>query len=676
MGKVVKLRKRASSALADRLGRELSSEQAQAALAPDGYNLILAGPGSGKTRVMIYRVAALIDRGVRPESILLVTFTRRAAREMVGRLEALIGPAGTAVWAGTFHHVANRLLRRPDHAQTLGLDPGFTILDSEDQRDLMNSALAEAGLTGKEAPKFAPKPPKVLGLYSQARNTESPLARILEEQAPALVDLLEPVERSSQIYERLKRAANSVDYDDLLVYWLRALRDHPPLQRWQAETFQHLLVDEMQDTNALQGAIVETIAQAGSGNLTVVGDDAQSIYRFRGANYDNILKFPDRNPGARTFRLETNYRSTPEIVDVVNAAIAPNQTGFPKTLVAHTPPSGSKPWLVPTADAYEEAEFVCQQILTLRDEENLDFSQMAVMYRNHFDSMLLQGELVNQGIPYTIRSGLRFFEQAHVKDVLAYLRILTNPRDEPAWKRLLQLWPGIGPAKANALCAHLVAAQDPLSALRTAETMALVPTKARGHFAGFVSDLDRVRRTEPETHPAQAIQAVLEGGYPSTMRTRYENPDGRREDLDQLALLAGRYESLERMVADLLLAGDVYGADTLGADEPQDLLSLTTVHQAKGLEWSRVFVIRLNDETFPNARALSEPEGLEEERRIFYVAVSRAQHELYLSYPLIVSRGRGQTTIGHPSRFLQDLDPELLEPIALESDNDLAWTGA
>jgi DNA helicase-2/ATP-dependent DNA helicase PcrA len=301
---------------------------------------------------------------------------------------------------------------------------------------------------------------------------------------------------------------------------------------------------------------------------------------------------------------------------------------------------------------------------------------MAVLYRNHHDSILLQAELVSRGVPYTVRSGLRFFEQAHIKDVLAYCRILVNPRDELAWRRLVLLLPGIGPAKGSALVSRWIEAADPLAALATAESMALVPAKSKGFYAGFVADLRKVEKAQPETNPSAAITAILQGGYPDTVKSRYERPENRINDIEQLAVLASRYDSLERLIADLMLAGDVYGADSLSAEDPADHLVLSTIHQAKGLEWSRVFIPRLVEESFPGGRSLGEAGGEEEERRIFYVAVTRAMDELYLTYPLTLSRGgRGPTMVTKPSRFLAELDASLYEEATLESDIDLSWSG-
>jgi len=667
MRKIVLKAKGGPDRFAERFARDLNPSQLAAATAPDGYNLILAGPGSGKTRVITYRVAYLIARGVPADAILLVTFTRRAAREMLSRLEGLIGADAARVWAGTFHHIGNRILRRA--AEPLGFGPNFSILDSEDQADVVRLAMGDSGFY--ETNIHCPKPSVVQHLLSYAFNVNRPIAAVVAEKYPNLADWVSELEATARHYADRKRAANCMDYDDLLGQWDRLVRDFPVQRRAIAGKFKHLLIDEMQDTNSVQAGLIEALAREGSGNLTAVGDDAQSIYGFRGANYDNILKFAERNPTARVFALEVNYRSTPEIVAFTNASIGHNATGFAKSLVSARPP-GTRPLVVPAQDANEEAEFVCQQVQEWH-EQGIGLSNVAVLYRNHYDSVLLQAELVARGIPYTVRSGLRFFEQAHVKDVLAYLRVIVNGRDEAAWRRLLVLLPGIGPVKAAAIYTGIAAMADPLAAIASAETMKRVPAKGKGHFAGFVADLRKIQATGPEANPADAIHAILQGGYPATIRARYERPDQRVADVEQMAVLAAKYDSLERLIADLLLAGDVYGADTLAAPEggPEEHLVLSSIHQAKGLEWPKVFVIRLVEEGFPNARALNEPGGEEEERRIFYVAVTRAMDELYLTYPTLLQRGGwGISVLAKPSRFLAEIDPDLIEPAVIESDGD------
>jgi DNA helicase-2/ATP-dependent DNA helicase PcrA len=645
------------------LAADLNPAQLAAATAPDGFNLVLAGPGSGKTRVITYRVAHLLSRGVPASSILLATFTRRAAREMVARLEGLVGPSASGLWAGTFHHLGNRILRRA--AGRVGLDPNFTILDSEDQSDLMKLAIDDAGLVGTG--RYAPRAPAVLGLVSFAFNAGLGLEETIALRAPDWLEWTGAIVAAAAAYEKHKRASNCVDYDDLLKLWARLVADDPEERGRQASQFRHVLVDELQDTNRIQIHLVEGLARAGAGNLTAVGDDAQSIYRFRGADYANILEFPDRNPGARVFRLETNYRSTPEIVALVNDSIRNNRSGFPKTLVSSRG-SGARPVLAATEDAYEEADLVCQLVLDARDE-GVGLGRIAVLYRNHQDSILTQAALVERGIPYVVRSGIRFFEQAHVKDVLAHLRIHANPRDEAAWRRVLTLLPGFGAARSGAIFARLAAASDPMAELETAGTMKDVPAKSRGAFAGFVADVRRVRAVDPAAHPSRAIGAILEGGYKAVVRSKYDRADNRLADLEQLAVLADRFDSLERFLAELLLAGDMYGRDTMDADGSDEALVLSTVHQAKGLEWSRVIVIRLVEDGFPSGRSLREPDGEEEERRIFYVAASRAMDELVMTYPLVLSQpGRGGSVIARPSRFVTELDPALYDQAEVETD--------
>ncbi len=648
--------------LSEHLARDLNESQRAAAKAPDGCNLILAGPGSGKTRVITYRVAHLIATGVPPGEIMLVTFTRRAAREMVKRLELLVGEAASRVWAGTFHHIGNRLLRRA--AGLLGYQSNFTILDSEDQLDLMRLAMDDAGFGGSG--KLAPKAAAIHHMISFSANVNRPLAEMLGDENSGLLEWRGKIEAAAAAYAKRKRDANSMDYDDLLLQWGRLIRDFPEERAEQARMFRHILIDEMQDTNAVQIEIVEAIAAAGAGNLTAVGDDAQSIYRFRGADYDNILRFPERHPQARIFKLDVNYRSTPQIVALTQASIACNQVGFAKALESARP-NGLLPLVVATRDAYEESALICQQILEDR-ERGVELSQMAVLYRNHHDSILLQGELLSRNIPYTVRSGLRFFEQAHIKDVLAHLRIVQNGRDEASWRRLLVMLPGIGAAKAGAIFAAISQSSNPFEALETREVMALAPSRSKGFLAAFIADLRRLRATKPEANPAAGVAAILKGGYAETVRLTYERPDNRIADIEQFALLAAKYDNLERLIADLLLAGDVYGMDSAADENPSDVLVLSTVHQAKGLEWRNVFIPRLIEESFPHRRSFEEPGGEDEERRIFYVAITRAMNELTMTYPVTIAvAGRGPTVLATPSRFLNEIDPALLERAEVES---------
>jgi DNA helicase-2/ATP-dependent DNA helicase PcrA len=585
-------------------------------------------------------------------------------------MEQLIGQPASRVWAGTFHHIGNRLLRRA--APLLGYQSNFTILDREDQLDLVRLAMDDAGLSGTT--KMAPKPAAVHHLIGYSANVNQPLAQIIVERDPEMMPWQAQLEAAKAAYTQRKLAANSMDYDDLLLQWGRLIKEFAEERALQGRMFRQILIDEMQDTNAIQVELVEAIAAAGAGNLSAVGDDAQSIYRFRGAVYDNILKFADRHPGAGIFRLETNYRSTPQIVAFTNASIAHNTLGFEKILVSARA-DGTLPLLVATQDAYEESAFICQQILEARDK-GLALNQMAVLYRNHHDSILLQADLVARGIAYTVRSGLRFFEQAHIKDVLAHLRVVQNPLDEASWRRLLLLLPGVGPAKAGSIFGHLAKSGRPFESLEQAEAMALLPTKSKGFFAAFVNDLRQLRAVDPERNPSAAVAAILKGGYPGTVKLIYERPENRIADLDQFALLAAKYDSLERLIADLLLAGDVYGMDSATGEDSGDFLVLSTIHQAKGLEWSHVFIPRVVEESFPHRRALDEPGGEDEERRIFYVGITRAMNELTLTYPLTMARGgRGPTVFTVPSRFLKEIDETLVERAEIEIESGLDVVG-
>ena len=585
---------------------------------------------------------------------------------MVRRLELLVGHEAGRVWAGTFHHIGNRLLRRS--AGLLGYQSNFTILDSEDQLDLIRLAMDDAGLLG--AGKLAPKPAAIHHMISYSANVNRPLAQIVAERGPDLVEWQSQIEAAAASYAARKLAANSLDYDDLLLQWGRLIREFPEERAAQARMFRHILIDEMQDTNAVQVAVIEGIAAAGAGNISAVGDDAQSIYRFRGADYDNILKFPERHPGGHgssssrstTVRLPRSSRlrgprSPATNRDFTRTWFLPVPTGAfpwscPPPMHTRRPRSSASRSSKPATRAWCWARWRCSiAIIT-----TASFCK-AICWRK---------------IPYTVRSGLRFFEQAHIKDVLAHLRIVLNPRDEASWRRVLLLLPGVGPAKAAAIFQHLSQSGQPLESLETAQAMALLPAKSKGFFAGFVNDLKQLRATDPENNPAAAVGAILKGGYASTVKLLYERPENRIADIEQFTLLAAKYESLGQLIADLLLAGDVYGMDSAESDEPGEVLVLSTVHQAKGLEWSHVFIPRLVEDSFPHRRALDEPGGEEEERRIFYVAVTRAMNELTLTYPLTMALGgRGPTVFTMPSRFLTEIDNSLVERAEIEAEIDL-----
>src|SRR6266481_5392909 len=423
---------------------ELNEQQHAAVTAPPGPSLVIAGAGSGKTRTLTYRVAFLLEQGIPPDRILLLTFTNKAAKEMMLRVTDLLGQKMEALWGGTFHSIGNRVLRR--YSDLLGYQRDFTIMDREDARHLITTCIAEAGIDRKKID--FPKAEVLAEIISMSLNTRRHLRQFLEHEYAYFADVAAQIEDVEKRYVTRKRGANAMDFDDLLVLWLRLLEEHEDVREAYQRRFQFVLVDEYQDTNKLQSDLIDLLA-ARHHNVMVVGDDAQSIYAWRGANYQNILKFPDRYPETRIYKIETNYRSTPEILRVANAAIAANTQQFTKEL-APARKSGSRPALVVCEDASQQALFIARRVLQLH-EEGVALHKMAVLYRSHFHALELQLELTRQQIPFTITSGVRFFEQAHVKDVTAYLKLATNPRDELSFKRIAQLLPGIGAKGADKL---------------------------------------------------------------------------------------------------------------------------------------------------------------------------------------------------------------------------------
>jgi DNA helicase-2/ATP-dependent DNA helicase PcrA len=651
---------------------DLNEEQFKVATGPAGAALVVAGAGSGKTRAITYRVAYLIERGVAPSRIMLATFTNRAAREMLRRVEMLTSGADVRrVWGGTFHRIANLILRR--HAASIGYESNYTILDSEDARDFVSVCVDEAGIDTK-ARRF-PKAEVLQDIISFANNTDRPIEDVVARRYPHFEPLTPLLKRVDMIYMERKRERNVMDYDDLLLNWKRLLMEKPEVASLYADQFQHILVDEYQDTNKLQAEIIDLLAVKHR-NVMVVGDDAQSIFAWRGAEFTNIYEFPQRYPEAQVYRLETNYRSTPEILALANVSIASNRKQFPKVLRAARHSKGLNPALVPCRDADQQAAFVASRILELRDE-GIALEDVAVLYRSHYHSLELQLELTRRAIPYTVRSGVRFFEQAHIKDVISYLRIIVNPRDELAWKRILRLIPQVGVATANRIWERLAFAPDPLALIRRADFVA-APRRGNG-WTEFLSLLERLVQDETRHNPARQIELILAHGYESHLANTYENSEARLEDLRQLAHYSARYNSTEEFLAELaLLSTERYGAPqaitgedvVMGGDE-DELLTLSSVHQAKGLEWRAVFILWAADGRFPSPRSLRDAEGEEEERRLWYVALTRAAEQLYITYPLMVTDYNRQTIIQKPSRFVTEVSPELYELWSLEDDNTL-----
>lgn len=650
---------------------ELNEQQLAAVTAPPGPSLVIAGAGSGKTRTLIYRVAFLLEQGIPPERILLLTFTNKAAKEMMRRVADLLGQELDTLWGGTFHSIGNRVLRI--HAPLLGFQRDFSILDREDARHLITACVAESDIDVK-ATRF-PKA-EVLGeMFSYALNTDNPIESVLDMQFPMFRELEPKISEVRELYKKRKQSSNAMDFDDLLALWLKLLQQDESVREQYQRRFQFILVDEYQDTNRLQSELIDLLA-ARHRNVMVVGDDAQSIYAWRGANFQNILEFPKRYPGAKVYKIETNYRSTPEILGLANAAIRNNLRQFSKELAAQRKP-GAKPVLVTCSDASEQAAFVAQRALELR-EEGIDLSRMAVLYRSHFHALELQLELTRRNIPFTITSGMRFFEQAHIKDVTAYLKLVHNPRDELSFRRLVQLLPGIGGKGAEKLWKAFEAAlvphppKEPATAspiaVRLQVCASAVPKKAAVAWAQFVATIAQLEAPDVRDDAAKMLHLAIEAGYEDYLKETYANAKTRLEDLEQLAAFARQFSSMEDFLTQLALLTNLDAEQEHQPTQDDEQLRLSTIHQAKGLEFDVVFVIMLCEGLFPSSRSMETAEGLEEERRLMYVAVTRARNELYLSYPLIRSTyGSGGDSLQHPSRFLKELPVELLEEWNLRS---------
>jgi DNA helicase-2/ATP-dependent DNA helicase PcrA len=637
---------------------ELNEQQLAAVTAPPGPLLVIAGAGSGKTRTLTYRVAYLLENGVDARNILLLTFTNKAARQMLDRVSNLLPVDAAGIWGGTFHSIGNRMLRR--HGSALGYSSGFTIMDREDQKDLIATVVAGSGIDPKEM-RF-PKADVLADIFSFGVNTERPIEELLAEKFPYFLPLLEQIKDVHARYERKKKATNSLDFDDLLEKTLRMLLEHDHIARVYRRQFQFILVDEYQDTNKIQADFIDILAREHQ-NVMVVGDDAQSIYSWRGANFQNILEFPKRYPKAQVFRIELNYRSVPEILEVANSAIAANIKQFKKNLSATRDSKAMKPAVVALNDGSEQAQFVAQRVLELRDE-GVELNEIAVLYRAHYHAVELQLEFSRRGIPYQITSGIRFFEQAHIKDVASFIRFVANPRDEVAFKRMVRLLPGIGGKIAENLWngwekslnekGDVVSWSDRLLKLS-------VSTRSKKTWEQLAQTLDEIAPNGKPNPPSAMIVSVVEAIYDDYAKANFTNYELRREDLNQLASFARQFSNAQEFLSQLALISNVDAEPAPNAAADNEAVNLSSVHQAKGLEFHTVFVIWLTDGMFPSSRSLETRDAIEEERRLFYVAITRARDELYLSYPhMRLNAGFGDV-FQRPSRFLQEIPNELLE---------------
>ena len=632
------------------LTAQLNPEQAAAATYGDGPLLIIAGAGTGKTRTLVYRVAHLLQRGIKPERILLRTFTRRAAHEMLTRAERLVGVVSGHVHGGTFHSTGNRLLRT--FGQSAGLPKDFSIMDEGDAEDLMGLARANLGY-GKQEKRF-PKKETLHWIYSRHVNTEIPVEDILGGEMPQFADYTDEILRIFAEYTSRKIERNLVDYDDLLLFWQLMLEHSAPLADRIAALYDHILVDEYQDTNLTQARILRGMCRTHQ-NITVVGDDAQSIYSFRGANVRNILDFPKQFQGAHLVTLEQNYRSTQPILDVTNTLISRAEQRFTKNLWTNRA-GGEAPWLVAARDEQQQTKFIVDRVLELH-EEGTPLREMAVLFRAAYMSADLEIELSNRRVPFEKWGGLKFLEAAHVKDLLAFLRVIENPRDEVSWLRILMLMPGIGDVTARAAMASMAERGWDADAFDNW----LPPQRAREAHERLVALLRALRaragRAEKEslgTGVGAEIEAIR-GLYDDILRERYDRPEARLADLEQLRVIAGGYPTRAAFLSAIALEPPQSTQDlALGGDAEDDALVLSTTHSAKGKEWDAVFLIWAVDGYFPLARAPADDDQLEEESRLRYVAMTRARNHLVVSYPLNVynTRRGADYSMDQLSRFL------------------------
>jgi DNA helicase-2/ATP-dependent DNA helicase PcrA len=648
---------------------ELNPEQYAAATHGLGPLLIIAGAGTGKTRTLVYRVAHLIDSGVSPERILLLTFTRRAAQEMLSRAERLVGTSSTRVHGGTFHATGHRLLRQ--FGKRAGIASDFSIMDQGDAVDLMGIARANLGV-GKKDKRF-PKKETLHWMYSRHVNTGIPIEDILHGEVPQFLDYTQEILRIFAEYISRKQERALMDYDDLLLAWALMLEHSPELATRIAGMYDHLLVDEYQDTNQLQSRILRGMCRTHR-NITVVGDDAQSIYSFRGATQRNILDFPKHFAGARLVTLEQNYRSTQPILDVTNTVISRALERFTKNLWTRRA-GGERPWLVTVRDEHEQTRFVVDRILELH-EEGIPLREMCVLFRAGYMSADLEIELANRNIPFEKWGGLKFLEAAHVKDVVAFLRVIDNPRDEVSWYRVLMLMPGIGDTTARALMASMAErGWDP-----DALTHWTAPPRARDAHRALAQLLRRLRGQARADAPApgHSVSAeidLIRTLYDDLLRDRYDRPEPRLADLDQLRTIARGFPSRSSFLSTIALEPPQSTQDLAEGSgaEDDDALILSTAHSAKGKEWDAVIVIWAVDGWFPMARATEREDELEEERRLMYVALTRARNHLVVTYPVqVYSTRRGQDySMDQLSRFLDRGVREKMQRVAISAPDDM-----
>ena len=623
----------------------LNPAQLSAVMHKKGPVLVIAGAGSGKTKTLTYRVARLIEDGIKPENILLLTFTKKAAAEMLSRATLVLDDRCEKVAGGTFHSFANIILRK--YSKFLKLKSNFTILDKSDCEDIINH------ITGQMFPKKEKRFPKkstILEIYSKSVNKETPTKQIIEEEFPQFAHCEDKIIEVHKAYVGYKRENSVLDYDDLLLYVKLLLENNEGLRKKLSNQYQYIMVDEYQDTNTLQADVIKLLASEHS-NIMAVGDDAQSIYSFRGANYRNILDFPKLFEGTEIIKLEQNYRSTQNILKLTNTIISKAKEKYAKTLFSNIE-SPIVPALICAKDTQMEADFICQRILELLDED-VNLSDICVLARNARMSYALEIELSKRAIPYQKFGGPKFMETAHIKDIVSHLRVIINPDDIISLNRILLLLKGVGATTVNNIIPIIKGNLNPnIKLLPSNKTTSLVP---------LLKTLENLRSQISMRKPSDIVEDVIEY-YRPILKDKYDDYNKREKDLDHFQYLSEQYSNLEDFISDMALEppdASVEGMYKRNSDD--EALTISTIHSAKGLEWDSVFIIGAVDGRFPSAYSFNSAEEMDEELRLMYVATTRAKNNLYITYPVDMYDYSMNMVLSKPSRFLNGIPDDILE---------------
>lgn len=632
---------------------ELNPSQFEAVSAVEGNYLVIAGAGSGKTRTLVYRVARLTELGYDPKSILLLTFTRKASKEMMDRAAILLDNRCSKINGGTFHSFANLTLRK--YAKAVKLDNGFTILDQSDSEDVINLIRSQLNLS--QIKKRFPNKQTIFKIISLSTNTGKTIEDLLIDEYPHFIEYTEKFIGINEIYSSYKKQNNLLDYDDLLIYLRNFLLDFSPTAKSFLNTIRFIMVDEYQDTNKLQSEIIVGLGQVNQ-NIMVVGDDSQSIYAFRGANFKNIMEFPILFPNVKIIKLEENYRSTQEILDFTNYIIEQAIEKYPKHLFTRKT-GGELPGIVSASNENMQSRFITERILDLR-EEGVALNDIAVLFRSSYHSFDLEIELNKANIPYIKFGGMKFVEASHIKDLLAFLRIASNPSDYVSWYRVLLLHEGIGPKKAQQIMDDL--SKDIISIKRKPESL---PGKQYNdkifNLFSLLHDVHIKNQLPPDK-----IECILKYYEPIFME-KYDDWNKRKKDLDIFINISENYKSIDSFLSDMALDPPQDSViDIDAADKEREFVTLSTIHSAKGLEWHSVFIIHAIDGFFPSNQSFEKIETLEEERRLMYVASTRAKQNLYVCYPMHIFDRRTGYTFAKPSRFIDGVSEAIADQWLLE----------